>query len=69
MRALKKLNYVKELRIQEEKFMFLKKLKLGILVQKQLMMNFLMKWNFREIGIGCGPHFIIIKNIMVIFLL
>ena len=42
--------YVKELRIQEKKFMFLKKLKLGILVQKQLMMNFLMKWNFREIG-------------------
>ena len=27
-----------------------------------------MKWNYLEIGIGCGQNFILIKNIMVIFI-
>ena len=27
-----------------------------------------LKWNFQEIGIGCGQNFISIKNIMDIFI-
>ena len=27
------------------------------------------KWKFKEIGIICGPYFILIKNIMVLILL
>ena len=33
-----------------------------------MMNQLIMKWKNQEIGIGCGQHFIFIKNIMVIFL-
>ena len=29
----------------------------------------ILKWNYLEIGIGCGQFFILTKNIMVIFML